>query len=445
MKTQPITMRARVTTIGIWIEELKMKNTVFVLLVSGGLLLSSCAKPPSPHAGHADSTSTQLTSDYYTCSMHPQVHMDKPGVCPICGMDLVKASNSTAPKGDAGVSGVTLNGQDQLLANVSTVKVMYEDVENTTHAFGNLEMAEPGKSVISARFNGRIERLHVDAVGARVKAGDPLFDIYSPDIVQATNEYLQAVKPGSQSGTNAAVIRARLTLLGITESQIRDIEGAGSVPLVVTYFSPVSGTVIEKRIVAGSYVSEGAPLYEIADLSALWNIAEVFESDAGNISIGDRVTLTTAAYPDKKFNGSVALLYPVVNADTRTIKVRVVVANPGGKLKPNMYTETAFRSARNRMLTVPVSAVLVTGKRNLVYVKESHADRFQAREVVLGGRSAGKYGILSGLSEGEEVVREGGYLVDSESQLKTGTGSGHQHAGSDGPEPAREGMPQHDH
>jgi Cu(I)/Ag(I) efflux system membrane fusion protein len=171
----------------------------------------------------------------------------------------------------------------------------------------------------------------------------------------------------------------------------------------------------------------------------------VFESDAGSISVGDRVTFTTAAYRDKKFNGTVALLYPVVNTDTRTIRVRVVVANPGGTLKPNMYTETVFRTIRNRMLTVPVSAVLVTGKRNLVYVKDVQNDRFRAREVVLGDKFDGKYGILSGLSEGEEVVREGGYLVDSESQLKTGNGSGHQHTGSDGPQPAVEGKPQHDH
>jgi Cu(I)/Ag(I) efflux system membrane fusion protein len=360
-------------------------------------------------------------------------------------MDLVKASNSAGPEGDAAIAGVTLSGMDQVLANVSTTTVAYEEVEETGRSFGTLEMAEPGKALISARFNGRIERLHVDAVGRRVRAGDPLFDIYSPDIVQAGNEYLQALKSGSQSGTNTSTIHAKLTLLGLTDGQIRAIESEGSVPLVATYLSPVSGTVIEKRIVSGSYVSEGAPLYEIADLTMLWNVAEVFESDARNVSVGDKVTLTTAAYPNTVFRGTVALLYPVVNPETRTIRVRVVVANPSGKLKPNMYTETVFRGAMARVLTVPASAVLVTGKRNLVYVKVGLTNSFQAREVLLGGKYDGKYRIISGVSEGEEIVREGGYLLDSESQLKTGGGSGHQHGGTSGTVPAMEEPAQHKH
>jgi Cu(I)/Ag(I) efflux system membrane fusion protein len=360
-------------------------------------------------------------------------------------MDLVKASNSAGPEGGAEVAGVALSERGQVLANVSTAMVAFEEMEKTTRTFGTLEMAEPGKALISARFNGRIERLHVDAVGKHVNAGAPLFEIYSPDIVQAANEYLQALKSGAQGGTNLSVIHAKLTLMGLTDGQIRTVESDGSVPLVMTYLSPVSGTVIEKRIVNGSYVSEGSPLYEIADLTTLWNVAEVFESDAPSVTIGDKVTLTTAAYPDRVFSGTVALLYPVVNAETRTIKVRVVVANPSGKLKPNMYTETLFRGAKVRMLTVPASAVLVTGKRNLVYVKVGPGNSFQAREVLLGEKYNGKYGIISGLSEGEEIVREGGYLLDSESQLKTGSGSGHQHGGTSGTAPATAQPSQHNH
>ncbi|MBP1658644.1 MAG: family metal ion efflux pump rane fusion protein [Bacteroidetes bacterium] len=422
-----------------------MKSASLIFILGVGMLLSSCGKSPSPHAGHVDSTGTQTANDYYTCPMHPQVRMDRPGVCPICGMDLVKASNSARPEGDAEVTGVSLSKSDQVLANVSTAIVAYEEVEKTARAFGTLEMAEPGKALISARFNGRIERIHVDAVGKHVKTGAPLFDIYSPDIVQAANEYLQALKSGPQGGTNVSTIHAKLTLMGLTDGQIQAFESEGSVPLVVTYLSPVSGTVIEKQIVNGSYVSEGAPLYEIADLSTLWNVAEVFESDVRDVSVGDKVSFTTAAYPDKVFSGTVALLYPVVNAETRTIKVRVVVGNPSGKLKPNMYTETVFRGARTRMLTVPSSAVLVTGKRNLVYVKVGPENNFQAREVLLGGKYDGKYGIISGLSEGEEIVREGGYLLDSEIQLTTGSGAEHQHGGSARVEASKPGTTQHTH
>jgi membrane fusion protein, copper/silver efflux system len=422
-----------------------MKSISLILIISATLLLPSCDESPSPHAGHADSTGTRLSNDYYTCPMHPQVHKDKPGVCPICGMDLVKASNSAKAEGGVSVAGIALSERDQILADVSTLIVDYEDVEHTTRAFGSLQIAEPNKALISARFNGRVERLHVDAVGAHVRVGDPLFDIYSPDIVQAANEYVQALRSGSQSQTNASVIKAKLALMGLTEGQIRDLDSAGSAPLVLTYRSPVSGTVIEKRVVRGSYVSEGAPLFEIADLSTLWNVAEVFESDAGNISVGHRVSIRTAAYPNTEFRGTVALIYPVVNSETRAIGVRVIVANPSGNLKPNMYTETVFGRAKKRVLTVPAGAVLVTGKRNLVYVKVDNENHFQAREVLLGARLGSKYEIISGLSAGEEVVREGGYLIDSESQLKSGGGAEHQHGGSPAAGSTIPGTSQHDH
>lgn len=445
MKTQVRHTRNISMTRKTWTEDLVMKSALLLLILSMGFLMSSCTKSPSPHAGYVDSSGTKRANDYWTCSMHPQVHMDNPGVCPICGMDLVRASNSAGPEDVEPIAGITLSRREQVLANVATATVTFEDVEDATRAFGTLEMAEPAKTLISARFNGRIERLHIDAVGRQVNAGAPLFDIYSPDIIQAANEYLQAVKSGSQSGTNASTIRSKLTLMGLTEGQIHSIDSSGSVPLVVTYLSPISGTVIEKRVVSGSYVSEGAPLYELADLSLLWNLAEVFESDARNVTVGDKVTLTTPAYPDDVFRGTVALLYPVVSAETRTIRVRVIVQNASGMLKPNMYTETVFRGAKARVLTVPASAVLVTGKRNLVYVKVEGRNSYQAREVRLGAKYDAKYGVISGLSEGDVVVREGGYLLDSESQLKTGSVAGHQHSGTLGTAPAEEQPPVHKH
>jgi Cu(I)/Ag(I) efflux system membrane fusion protein len=244
-----------------------MKTLVLSLLAAVAVILSSCGKSSSSHPDHNDTTATAQTEDYYTCTMHPQVHSDKPGVCPICGMELVKASNSRKTESNMSPAMVPLNDRDQLLANVSTVRVGYEEVEHVVRAFGTLEIADPNKTVISARFNGRIEKLYVNSVGVKVKEGDPLFDIYSPDIIQAENEYLQAFRTGSERQNNISAAKSKLVLLGLTEQQIHELEAAGAVPLVITYYSPANGVVIDKKIVTGVYVSEGSTLYEISDIS----------------------------------------------------------------------------------------------------------------------------------------------------------------------------------
>jgi Cu(I)/Ag(I) efflux system membrane fusion protein len=362
-------------------------------------------------------------------------------------MDLVKASNSRQIETSSDEPMVPLNDRDQVLANVATVIAKYESIELTVRAYGTLEIPEPNKTIISARFNGRIEKLHVNAVGTKVKKGQPLFDVYSPDIVQAENEYRQALTSSSQTKDNfLTYAKSKLQLLGLTEEQIRVLETTERVPLVITYHSPATGIVIDKKIVEGIYVAEGTPLYDVSDISTLWNIADVYESDASHIRVGERATLALASYPDQTFPATVSLIYPVVNPQSRTVKVRLTVNNADDKLKPNMYTETVFQRKKDKSLTVPVSAVLITGKRNLVYIKTEHENHFEAREIGIGTRFNGKYEVTWGLVEGEEVVSEGGYLIDSESQLKTGGGSGHQHGDAGTPTAKTEETPkEHNH
>ncbi len=396
-----------------------MKTLLITIVVTFAFFAASCG---------SDSSSKLAPGDYYTCPMHPQVHLDKSGVCPICHMDLVKASNIRTAGSSSDSSLISLSQRDQLLANVATTPVKEERIERRVRAFGSLEIPEPNKTIISARFNGRIEKLYVNAVGAKIKKGEPLFDIYSPDIIQAETEYQQAFKSSSTSRDNLlSIARSKLLLLGLTKNQIHDLGEKDSLPLVITYRSPISGIVIDKKIVDGIYIAEGASLYDVSDLSTLWNIADVYETDISNIRFGELAAFTTAGYPDETFKGTVSLIYPVVNSQSRTVKVRLTVNNVHEKLKPNMYTETEFMSKQGTALTIPVNAVLVTGKRNLVYVQSKEKNHFEAREIGIGSRFDGKYEVTWGLVKGDTVVSEGGYLIDSESQLKTGGGTEHQH------------------
>jgi len=380
------------------------------------------------------------TSEYYTCTMHPQVISDKPGVCPICGMELIKkvAEETDQPSSlnQKDMEGmITLSGKKQVLANVSTVKVQFENLNKKLTSYSYLDFVEQNRVTISARFNGRLERLFVNKTGDYIKKGQALFEIYSPDLVQAQNEYLIGLK-GSQNlasldnseSKNILLNSARkkLELLGITDDQINKLTTEGEIKLTLTYYSPYSGTVIEKKVQEGMYVNEGSTIYEIADLSTLWSISEVYENDLSSIKPGSKVKLHLTAYPNEEFEGRVTFIYPVVNQQTRTVKVRSEFPNSKNKLMPQMYGETIFYSSLGKGLLVPADAIIFTGKRTVVWTKTGDG-MFEARKVKIGEKYDDKYQILSGLSEGDEIAATGGFLIDSESQLKSGMPSTHQH------------------
>jgi len=392
---------------------------VIIILAAFILFAPSCSNNNNKNAS-AESQKKVL----YTCPMHPQVISDKPGVCPICHMELViKNTDTTGMSSMPGM--VDISSNKQVLANISTIKIKKESYTSEVRAYSTLDFAEDNKKSIAARFNGRIEKLYVNKTGDYVKKGDPLFDIYSPELLQVQNDYLlsldndQNYKMLSDNNKNSLLSegRKKLLLYGLTENQIQQLEKQKNVLQTVTYYSPYSGTVLEKKILEGTYINEGSILYELADLSTLWNIADVYESDLKSINTGSKIKLSIPSFPGETFEGKVSFIYPVINPQTRTIKVRSVIPNPKYKLKPNMYGETFFESGTKTGIIVPMEAVLLTGKRNLVYIKTS-AGHFEAREVQIGQRLHDKYEILSGLSEGEEIAISGGYLIDSESQLK---------------------------
>jgi Cu(I)/Ag(I) efflux system membrane fusion protein len=371
--------------------------------------------------------------EVYTCPMHPQVISDRPGVCPICNMNLVLKVEEEKTPSDTMAQMISLSQNKQMLANVATVEVRTEPIVKKITAYSYLDFAEPNRMLITARFNGRIEKLFVNKTGDYIKKNQPLFEVYSPDLVQAQNDYLVALSGGIESEQDQHNLltsaRKKLALLGLTEDQIKAIETSREVKLALTYHSPISGTVIEKNIQEGMYVNEGTVLYDVADLSVLWDIAEVFEGDLTVIKVGTAARLRLQSFPGEEFQGKVSFIYPVVNLQTRTIKVRSEFSNSNNHLKPQMFGETIFESDFGAGITVPENAVLFTGKRNLVWIQIEDG-MYEPREVQVGFKLDGKYQILSGLAEGEKVVSSGGFLIDSESQLKSGTMPGHQHGGT---------------
>lgn len=395
-----------------------MKIKLMISLLATLLLAFACSNSDN---------SNKNENEYWTCTMHPQVHKDGPGACPICGMDLIKkvVDHTADVSSKSDMEGmITLTTNKQIMANVSTIKVKKENLKKELTAYSYLDFVEQNRKTIPAKFNGRIEKLFVDKTGDYIKKGQPLFEIYSPDLVQAQNDFLIALS--NSSGSNSSLIEAsrkKLDLFGLRSNQIDELKNSGKINLTLTYYSPVSGTVIEKKVQEGMYVNEGTAIYDVAELSTLWNIAEVNETDLSTIKLGSKVKLKLKAYSGEEFTGKVTFIYPVINSQTRTVKVRSEFSSLNNKLKPQMYGETIFSTDAGTGLLVPADAVIFSGNSNVVWVKTSDG-MFEARNVMVGEKYGDKYQILSGLKDGDEIAASGGFLIDSESQLKTGKSTG---------------------
>lgn len=386
----------------------------------------------------------------YTCPMHPFIIKDRPGDCPICAMSLVPVK-----KGDPGQNGgggkelpdhVYLSPSQMVMANVATVAVDSAPLDKEVSAVGIVQFDQSRQGKVTAWVAGRIDRLFVNTVGAYVSRGRPVAEIYSPDLVAAQQEYLLALKSREQFRGSAiqaisqggedlvSSARQRLQLLGVKEYQIAALEKSGKPTVRLAVYTPLSGIVMEKIALQGQYVNVGDPLFTIVDLSSVWVEAEVYESDFPSIKIGQKVTVSAQAYPGTVFTGTVSFIYPFLDPKTRTVKVRVQMANPGLRLKPEMFVSVSLKLPLGDALLVPVAAVLDSGTRKVVWV-ETKPGVFAPRDVQTGTRVGDRMQILSGLAQGERVAASGGYLIDSEAQLQGGVSGGHEgHGGA----PARD-------
>ncbi len=404
-----------------------------------------------PHGAEGDGGSAE-ESGTYTCPMHPFIVSDRPGACPICGMTLVpqeSMASSGAAAADQAIGRVTVNPTQRLMANVATEKVAMREFSLDTFAVGKIAWDERKVAKVAARFGGRVEKLHVDFTGTRVVRGQPLLDIYSPELIATQREYLLARKgvervkespyadAREMSSGLLAAARRRLALWNVTDAQIEELERTGEPRAVFTVFAPAGGIVTERLVTSGQYVMEGTLLYAIADLGNVWILAEIYETEIYKVAVGTGASITTDAYPGREFRGRVAFVDPFLNPETRTVRVRVDLPNPMGQLKPDMFVNVSFRGKKGKGLAVPDTAVLVTGRMAMAWV-ETAPNTFEPREVRTGHKSNGYYEILSGLSEGETVVVSGGFLLDSESQLKGGAAGSHAGHGAAGSPPGRQ-------
>ncbi len=378
----------------------------------------------------------------YHCPMHPSYTSDRPGDCPICGMRLVpmeEAESHVAHESEvAGYSPVTISAERRQLMGITVAEARRVPLARTLRTYGRVAVDETRVHHVHTKFEGYVEELYVDYEGRFVQAGEPLFSVYSPELYSTQQEYLLALKARSEGwppGSDDQVFtervleaaRRRLALWDITPEEIAQLERSGQPRRSLTIYAPVSGYVVRKQVVHGLKVSPADDLYEIVDLSSVWVLGEVYESDLAFVKLGQTARVELRARPGRPLRGRVTYIDPQVDPRSRTIRIRLDVPNPEGLLKPEMYAEVILEGSLGEAVVVPESAVIVTGERSLVFV-DAGDGVYLPREVVTGQRTDSGVAILSGVQTGERVVTAANFLLDSESRLKAALArSAHQH------------------
>jgi len=364
------------------------------------------------------------------------------------GMDYIPVYEGEEGEEPGAGNQISISTEKVQKLGVKTEAASLRALDKIVRAAGRIEPDERRTYTIAPKFEGYVERLHVNATGQPVGKGQPLFEVYSPELVSAQREYaiaadgvrsLNGAGGEAQSGMKqlADSSLARLKNWDISEEQVKALAKSGETKRTLTFRSPVNGIVTEKKAVQGMRFMPGEALYQIADLSAVWVVADVFEQDIGLVKSGAKAKVKISAYPDKIFEGAVTYVYPTLTAATRTVPVRVELANPGALLKPGMFAQVELPvSAKGSVVTVPVSAVIDSGTRQIVLVQAKEG-RYEPREVKLGARSDNYVEVLDGVKNGEPVVVAANFLIDAESNLKAAVG-GFGHAAHGGKTPPAE-------
>jgi len=358
----------------------------------------------------------------YTCSMHPQIKQNEPGLCPICAMDLVPIITLPAEGDYIDPNEIQMTESAIKLADIQTTIVKRGVPEKSVHLLGKVKADERNIAELTARFGGRIEKLFVNYTGQNVKKGQKLGTIYSPDLITAQKELLEAIKYKESNPSFYKASRSKLKLWDLTGAQIDSIENKSEPILYFDILSPISGTVTKRHVATGDYVKEGSALFKVIDLSRIWVMFEAYESDLPWIKPGDKIGFTLLSLPGKNYSGKVSYIDPFIDAITRIAQVRVEIANKDKDFKLEMFANGILESsiAKNtNELLIPKSSILWTGKRAVVYVKvpDREIPAFLYREIVLGVEAGNFYVVADGLSEGEIIATNGVFKIDASAQL----------------------------
>ena len=335
---------------------------------------------------------------------------------------------------------VEISPEQQKLIGVKTVKVALRQVQKVIRTVGRIEADEGRQATINSKVEGWIEKLYVETTGSHVQKGQPLAEIYSPELVATQQEFLTALKwkkelvtakAETKQGASPelslmltkdaeamlAASRQRLLLWDVSEGQIKSIEESGKTIRTLTLYSPASGFITQKMAVSGMKIMPGEKLFDVADLSNLWVIADIYEAELALIKVGDKASITLAYLPGREISSQIDYIYPSITAETRAVKVRLKLSNHNNQLKPQMFTNVEIKINLGKKLMIPESAVIDTGKSMVAYV-DSGNGAFEPREIKAGLRTDGYIEVLRGLKPGEKVVSAANFLVDSEAQMK---------------------------
>ncbi|MDP3501278.1 MAG: efflux RND transporter periplasmic adaptor subunit [Myxococcales bacterium] len=360
----------------------------------------------------------------FHCPMHPSVVSDQPGLCPICNMKLVKSSDAaskhiegeTTSKSEVdGLATVELDVTRQQLIGLRTTHVDRGPVGGALRTVARVSVDETRVRRVNVKVPGYVERVFVDFVGKPVRKGQPLFAMYSPEVLAAENEFLIASR--AQSPGMVAASRRKLELWDVPEVELQRLEREGTAARAVTFVSPATGVITRKELVEGTRLEAGAMPYEVVDLSTVWVLAEVYETELRFVSPGLTARLTLSAFPSKHFDGTVLFIDPLLDPKTRTTRVRLAFANPDGALRPEMFGEVTIARPANDVLRVPADALIRSGADDVVFLSRDEG-RFEPRRVRVGEVGRDYAEVLEGLSEGDAVVTRANFLIDSESRLR---------------------------